>query len=216
MELLTPEAQHAKSLEFDEIAEQIFSPIYPVLAEQIVATTGIRAGCCLDIGAGGGHLGLNLALASEMSITLLDFSRPAVAIATQRSEAWGLAGRTRCLHGDVHALPLASGSIDLCVSRGSLWFWKETELAFAEIVRVLRPGAQAYLGSGFATDELKNSVDARMRQRDPTWPANRRKFTQGHTPERYAALLAQLPLAQWQIIDDARGFWLHFTKREAL
>lgn len=91
MELLTPEAQHAKSLEFDEIAEQIFSPIYPVLAEQIVATTGIRAGCCLDIGAGGGHLGLNLALASEMSMTLLDFSMPAVAIAAQRSVGTGRA-----------------------------------------------------------------------------------------------------------------------------
>lgn len=212
MEHYPAEEQHARALEFDEIAETIFSPVYPVLAEQIAAATGITYGSALDIGSGGGHLGLNLLKVSQLEMTLLDSSMPAVGIAARRAEAWGLSDRVRCLHGDVHAIALADASMDLCISRGSLWFWKETELAFSEILRVLRPGGQAYLGSGFATGELGQQINARMRQRDATWPARRSKFTEGHTPERYARLLASLPLSAWQIIDDERGFWLHFTK----
>ena len=213
MDALTIESQQAKALEFDEIAERIFAPIYPVLAAQIMAETGIKRGNCLDIGCGGGHLGLHLALMSPMKLTLVDCSAPAVALAEARSEQWGVAEQTRCLVGDVHDLPLADGSQDLCISRGSLWFWQESEKAFREILRVLRPGGQAYLGSGFATAELKAQIDSQMRERDATWPARRRTFTAGHTPERYAELLNALPqVADWQLIDDERGFWLLFTK----
>jgi SAM-dependent methyltransferase len=214
METLTTPSQQAKALEFDEIAERIFAPIYPVLSAQIIAATGIKRGSCLDIGCGGGHLGLNLALLSPLKLTLVDCSAPAVALAKARSEKWGIAGQTLCLPGDVHDLPLADGSQDLCVSRGSLWFWQNSEKAFSEILRVLRPGGQAYLGSGFATAELKERIDVQMRDRDATWPARHRKFTAGHTPERYAELLTSLPqVADWRIIDDERGFWLHFSKR---
>ena len=62
MDALTIESQQAKALEFDEIAERIFAPIYPVLAAQIMAETGIKRGNCLDIGCGGGLLGLHVAL----------------------------------------------------------------------------------------------------------------------------------------------------------
>ena len=36
MDALTIESQQAKALEFDEIAERIFAPIYPVLAAQVL------------------------------------------------------------------------------------------------------------------------------------------------------------------------------------
>lgn len=204
-----------KAREFDEIAEQIFRPVYGVLAEQIRKTTGIGHGHCLDIGCGGGHLGLNLALQTRCQLTLVDLSAPALALAQARAAQWGIeAQRLQFVPGDVHQLPLADASMDLCISRGSLWFWENSEQAFSEILRVLKPGGQAYIGSGFGNAELKAEVDQKMRQRDPSWPARPRQFQAGHTPEKYHALLGGLPaVAAHQIIQDERGFWLHFSRR---
>jgi 2-polyprenyl-3-methyl-5-hydroxy-6-metoxy-1,4-benzoquinol methylase len=46
------------AMEFDKIAQEIFFPIYPVIADDILKLTGIRSGRLLDVGSGGGHLGL--------------------------------------------------------------------------------------------------------------------------------------------------------------
>jgi len=40
------------SKEFLTIADTIFAPIYPVIAEQIVTNTGIHSGTALDVGSG--------------------------------------------------------------------------------------------------------------------------------------------------------------------
>jgi hypothetical protein len=42
---------------FDRIARSLFAPVYPVIAGQINARTGVTRGICLDIGRGGGYLG---------------------------------------------------------------------------------------------------------------------------------------------------------------
>lgn len=46
---------------FEIIARTIFAPVYPVIASQIIEATGITSGFCLDIGCGGGHLGMAVA-----------------------------------------------------------------------------------------------------------------------------------------------------------
>ena len=79
---------------------------------------------------------------------LLDKNPEAVSIAERRAAEWGLRDRTVAVVGDVQQIPLADGSIDLAVSRGSLPFWENLEQAFSEILRVLAPGGMAYLGGG--------------------------------------------------------------------
>ncbi len=46
--------------EFDRIAREVFPPVSLLIAEQIKEITGITEGVCLDIGAGGGYLGIAL------------------------------------------------------------------------------------------------------------------------------------------------------------
>jgi hypothetical protein len=46
------------ALKFDRIARDVFAPVYPAIAEQIIVRTGVVRGVCLDIGCGGGYLGL--------------------------------------------------------------------------------------------------------------------------------------------------------------
>ncbi len=50
------------------------------------------------------------------------------------------------LEGDIESVPLRGTSIDLCISSSALQ-WCDNEAAFAEIYRILKPGAYALLSS---------------------------------------------------------------------
>lgn len=75
-----------EALEFDEIASNVFTPIYPVIVSQIKEKTNINEGVCLDLGSGGGHLGLEMAKTTNMFTYLLDISPYVLKIADNRIE----------------------------------------------------------------------------------------------------------------------------------
>lgn len=204
----------SKAYEFDEIASGPFSPIYGVIAQQIVEKTGISSGVCLDIGSGGGHLGLSLAQITDMKVILLDKLADALTIAGKRAEKWGLSGRTETLLGDVHELPVGEKSVDLCISRGSVWFWEDQEKSFSEINRVLTKNGIAYIGGGFGNKELKEQVDKKMKERDRSWPRSREKFVEGNTVEHFTMLLKRTGISNFEITDDEKGIWVVFEKSE--
>lgn len=62
------------AMKFADVAETIFAPIYPVIANQIMSNTSICSGVALDIGTGPGHLATALAKASELTVHALDLS----------------------------------------------------------------------------------------------------------------------------------------------
>ena len=74
----------AHAYEFDEIAQNVFFPIYEAIARDALASTGIGGGRALDIGCGGGHLGLSLAKLAPFDVVLLDKDPDAVGIFTIR------------------------------------------------------------------------------------------------------------------------------------
>lgn len=79
------------SQEFDKIAREIFAPAYPAIARQIIENTGITRGTCLDIGSGGGYLGLSLALETELFVCFLDESPEMLDIAKKKLAPLGTA-----------------------------------------------------------------------------------------------------------------------------
>ncbi|MDR2634157.1 MAG: methyltransferase domain-containing protein [Treponema sp.] len=109
-----------KAREFDRVAQEVFAPIYPVIASRLLELSGIRRGCCLDIGCGSGHLGLAVARAFQGTVILLDINPYALALAKQRIPE-DARGCIQTLWGDVHALPLRDASVDLAVSRGAIY-----------------------------------------------------------------------------------------------
>lgn len=204
----------SKAYEFDEIANGPFFPIYAEIARQIVEKTGIRSGVCLDIGSGGGHLGLSLAQITDMEVILLDKLAEALTIADKRAKDWGLSERTVALLGDVQKLPIEGKSVDLCISRGSVWFWEDQKAGFQEINRVLTKNGIAYIGGGFGNRELKEQVDKKMKARDSEWPRSREKFVEGNTIEHFTMLLKQAGISDFEITDDEKGIWVVFKKSE--
>jgi ubiquinone/menaquinone biosynthesis C-methylase UbiE len=204
-----------KAEEFDEIARNVFAPIYPVLAQQIIGRAHIARGTCLDLGSGGGMLGLAVAAISELAVTLYDISPEAVAIAGRRIKTAGWQERVTAVTGDVHQMPFADGSFNLIISRGSLWFWEDHPMAFREIYRVLAPGGRAYLGGGFGTEELRRQIVNTMCDReDGNWEQRVRSYRKDHTPESITRTINAVGIEGCQVIDDESGVWFQFGKPE--
>ncbi len=150
---------------FDAIARALFARVYPIIAKQIKERTGIVRGACLDIGAGGGYLSIALAAITDLRITLLDTSARTLQIAAKNIADNGLEGRLSLVRGDVHRIPLPDNTIDLAISRGSLFFWRNQETAFREIHRVLSPEGVAYIGGGLGNGRLAAQIKKEMEKR---------------------------------------------------
>lgn len=149
---------------FDQLAREVFAPVYPVIASQIVQRTAITDGICLDMGCGGGYLGLALARITNLYVRFLDRSPEMLDIVRGNLAANGLENRGEVLEGNAEAIPLPDQSVNLVVSRGSLFFWERVP-AFREMYRVLAPGGMGYVGGGFGTPELKARISQRMEAR---------------------------------------------------
>jgi ubiquinone/menaquinone biosynthesis C-methylase UbiE len=202
-----------KATEFDNIAETIFFPIYPIIAARMLEIAAIRGGLCLDIGSGGGHLGIALSKLWDGEVILADNNPAAVEIAARRLAA-NRAERIETLFGDVHDLPLAQSSVDLVVSRGAMWFWDKAR-SLLEIWRILADGGAAVLGAGFGNKELSDRIAKEMTVLNgEDWPQSRKRFTDGASPSDYADIASDIGLPS-EVIKDESGEWLVLRKSAA-
>ncbi|MGD9968927.1 MAG: class I SAM-dependent methyltransferase [Sulfuricurvum sp.] len=196
---------------FDRIVREIFAPIYPVIAEQIIEATATRSGKCLDAGCGTGALGIALSRISDLHVTFFDQSETMLNLATGYAEQHGIASKSSFLQGDIHAIPLPDNDLDLVVSRGSSPFWDDWFQAYSEILRILKPGGKAYIGGGFGNAALREAILQAMYERNPDW---RNPFKERIKPERDAlpGILGRLNPYAFHFIDDESGFWALITK----
>ncbi len=201
--------------EFDQVARELFAPIYPIIAMQIKQKTKITKGACVDLGCGGGYLGLSLARITDLTVCLFDLLPEMQEIATRNIREYNLADRVTTVLGDVHALPFANQSIDLIISRGSLFFWKDQVQAFKEIYRVLAPGGKTFIGGGFGSPELKAKVTERMKQKDRHWEDTLKKRIGKTSKERLCSVLAQAGVADFSIDRSDAGMWIVIRRETA-
>ena len=106
----------------------------------------------LDLGAGTGVATAQLAQRYRKAKTLaLDFALPMLLRARRRG---GWLRRPACLCADLEQLPLADHCVDLIYSNAALQWSNDLDQAFAEFLRVLRPGG-LLMFSTFGPDTLK-------------------------------------------------------------
>lgn len=201
---------------FDRIAREIFAPVYPVIARQIIDETRLTRGSCLDIGCGGGYLGLALADLTDLFVRFLDASPEMLAILRKNIAQKGLADQTEVLEGDVGAIPLGDDSVDLAVSRGSVFFWKDHAGAFREIWRVLAPGGAAVIGGGFGSAALKADIGRKMDALDQGSGRWRKKVARNlgpETPREFEAALKAAGIPAFEVRrSEETGVWAIFRK----
>jgi len=197
---------------FDRIATRIFAPIYPVIAERLLSWTGKRDGICVDLGTGPGLLAIAVAETSSMDVFALDLDVQMIYFAAGHIREAGLSGRVAPLLGDVHHLPFCDNSIDLFVSRGSIFFWEDRARVFSGIYRALAPGGAAYLGGSFGTATLKEEIFARMREENPHWDRDIARRSASVPPEDLLRDLRAAGVPSSGIKKEETGFWVEIKK----
>lgn len=197
-------------VEYEQIAREVFAPIYPVIAQQIITETGIKHGKCLDIGTGTGYLGLAMAEASDLEVCLMDISPEMINYAKQNINHRRLQHKVQALYGDVHKIPIPDQSVNLVVSRGSVFFWDDLAQAFKEIYRILLPGGMAFIGGGFGSEQLKKQIDEKMKEKDERWLTKHNARQGGFSSRKFPELFDELNIS-FKIRKD-NGFWVIITK----
>lgn len=201
-----------KSIPYDRIAEEIFAPIYPQIARDLLEATGIRSGRMADIGCGGGHLGFAVMEQAPFDGLFLDILPEALTAARARAEARGLLARCTFCTGDVQKMDLPDGCADLVVSRGSMIFWEDQEAAFREIYRILAPGGCTYIGTGLGSTELREQIRTKMRGVDPGWPGRLRENSLALSTPAYRTLFQNLGWNFTIIENESQGRWIILKK----
>ena len=195
---------------YNEVALGVNAPIYAYYARRIVEETGITRGRCLDIGCGGGYLGLALAQITALDLVFCDQSEEMLACAEENINQFDCAQRAEIINGPVQHIPLEDQTVDLVISRGSIPFWEDLPTAFGEIFRVLRTGGQAYIGGGLGDPNTREHIKKQRRKTYPNWQEKKRP--PHHSNQHYDEGLTRAAIHPFSVTRNDEGLWIRFTK----
>ncbi len=200
---------------------------YPMVAADVLRLCRPRHdGLWVDLGAGKGQVALALAEQCHAGLVLVDPNAEAVGAAVPDAAAKGHGGRVDVLCGRAEQLPLADRSVDLVVSRGSIYFWDDQPRGLAEVYRVLRTGGQAMIGGGLGRDYPPWARQEFIRRRHEgvqrRGPEAYERFLGLRSPETFRRWASEAGLPRFEVIgeggqppDDPRaglGIWLRFGR----
>lgn len=117
-----------------------------VLVEQykkIADNIGLASGFVLDLGTGPGALAVEMASRNE-ALEVLGIDLSAAMISVARKKGGQLPNLKFRVMNASHLL-VTDACADLIVSTGSMHHWREPQLVFEEIYRVLKPGGRALI-----------------------------------------------------------------------
>jgi SAM-dependent methyltransferase len=198
-------------------AEGGLAPVYQPLAKEIAATLDLTQpqGVGIDLGSGPGTLIVELCRQTKMHWINADVNPHFFPYFMRKADDAGFAGRVSAVRADAVALPFRRNYADVIVSRGSFQFWSDKQKAFREILRVLKPGAPAYVGRGLPAC-MPLDTARELRQRHGSGP----KYDVDETETALRDVMKALGIDDFKIHrphagnPDAvnYGIWLEFRK----
>lgn len=207
-------------------AERELPSRYPYVVQDALAFCEPEPGFWLDLGAGKGQVAIPLIEATGNPVVMLDPDEEAMTQGLAAAREKGLADRLTAVLGVAESMPLVDDSVDLLISRGSIFFWDDPVQGLREVRRVLRPGGKAYIGGGagsgypkWATEKLIEDRKSKLEADDPgKWP----RFVELRRPEQMKQWAEKAGLQNYRVMGegaisaaDARvgqGVWLLFEK----
>jgi ubiquinone/menaquinone biosynthesis C-methylase UbiE len=193
------------------------APVYAPLAVQIVSDFDLskKDGIGIDLGSGPGTLIIELCKRTRMHWINADIDPNYFSSFYELAKENGVDQQISAIFADAHNLPFKDNYADIIVSRGSYHFWEDKVTAFSEIYRVLKPGAVAYIGRGFARDfPVETAKKIRSKQ------GKKMKYNRNEKAEELENIMNELGIKEYRI-DISKppggenvnyGIWIEFHK----
>jgi demethylmenaquinone methyltransferase / 2-methoxy-6-polyprenyl-1,4-benzoquinol methylase len=122
-----------------------FPELYSSLASLVKKHVSVSHPCILDLGAGPGLLSLEiLKQIPDATVIGIDPLDKMLRLAKE-NVVQGNVSAFEPILGVSEKIPLKNNSVDVVVSRFSLPYWKQQELSFQEMKRILKPGGRVVL-----------------------------------------------------------------------
>jgi ubiquinone/menaquinone biosynthesis C-methylase UbiE len=201
---------------------------YETVVEEMIGECRPGEGLWMDLGAGPGGVGLELARRSASIIVLIDPKESALQKALRVAQESGLGKRIMAIAGRAEAIPLPDKCVDFAVSRGSIFFWENKAKGLSEVYRILRLGGVAMVGGGLGRsypEWARQEFTQRRREGvKRAGPGAVRRFKEARSSQTFRQLAEKAGLIDFEVAGDGGhdpdnpkaglGIWLRFRKEE--
>ena len=208
-------------------AERSLPSRYEYVVQDMLKFCEPAKGFWVDLGSGRGQVAIPLIEKTGNPVVMVDPDAEAMSAGLQAAREKGLQDRLSAVVGIAEALPLPGNSVDLLVSRGSIFFWEDPVKGLQEVYRVLRPGCRAYIGggagSGYPPEATAALIEGRKKRLEGEDAEKWKRFVALRRPEQMRQWAEDAGLPEFQVLglgaisaDDQRvgqGVWLLFEKQ---
>ena len=188
---------------------------FVTVAEDVLEYCRPPDGLWVDLGSGSGGLGRALAEKSRSTVLLIDPAAERLSEGLEQARGAGIGSRVMVLGARAENIPLRETSVELVVSRGSIFFWEDPPAGLREVYRVLRRGGRAMIGGGFGSSYpewarreffrgCNDSVQAQGAEAVRRWDEPRRSewlAAQACAAGIEAALIEPVPPGLWLLLE---------------
>lgn len=206
--------------------EQSLPERHAYVVQDLLKLCQPKPGFWVDLGAGEGQMAIPLIEATGNAVVMLDPKAEDMVEGLQVARDKKIENRLLAVVGPAESLPFPDNTVDLVVSRGSIFFWDDPVQGLREVQRVLRPGGKAYIGGGAGSAYPKWAVDKLIQQRKEKMEGDEaekwKRFVALRRPEQMKDWATQAGLQAFRVLgqgaisaDDenvGQGVWLLFDK----
>lgn len=212
----------------DGKSKQSLPDRYPYVVKDVIKYCRPEEGFWIDLGAGKGQVAIPLIEATGNPVVMLDPNVEAMTKGLEIARGKGFGDRLLAVVGVAEDMPFPDNSVDLIVSRGSIFFWTDPVKGLQEVYRVLRPGGKAMIGGGTGSEYPKEAAAEFIRSRKENLGGEGTEkwiqFVEPRRPEKLREWAQAAGLPDFEVAgkgalsaDDPKtgqGVWLWFTKQE--
>ena len=189
---------------------ELWSKIYPYLADQVMEHYGRGDGDALELGPFAGGISVELARRHPgLNITLAAQDPGVVEYLRKEIEGVRLGREIALRCSELDNLVFADSAFDLVIFRGAYFFLDEEGRIIREICRVLREHGLAFVGGGYGKNTPQALIDEIAdRSRELNDRLGRRRVT----VDGVKGLVNKAGLSDHARIENKGGLWLLIRK----